>query len=559
MTTIQPVSASDSSALPRARTTLPDASRAALTRAVLLHALALGVAGDLLLRFGFVGLGFPLWIALVALGALSLANRSDRFLPRETAGWLATAIGFASAMAWRDAEHLQAFDFLAVLLALGMSAVSLGAPRLALFAPRIRDTVWAGAAEIFSIAAGPAPLLFSGMALPAPQPAMRGRLRSAVRATLIALPLLIVFGALLRDADPVFASLLALPDLDIETLVSHVALIGFFTWIVAGWARGALLADLGRRRAPDRLPISLEMLDVTAALGALIALFAAYVATQLGWFFGGEAFLQARTGLTAAGYARQGFFQMVVVVVLVVPVLLGTRAAMQPGEAIERRHTMLSLPLLVLLGAMIVSAVLRMRLYVHYYGLTVERLDTLVFMGWLAVVLAWFALTVLRGRGRFFAAGAVVSGLATLALLNVVSPDRIVARVDIARSASGAPGTRPPLDLQHLASLSGEAVPLAVAAVLAPPPVLVDSAANAHAKRDRCVASGRLLSRRPSALEAGQRELHDAAWRRWNWGEARAEEVVAANAQALLNVQRASCPPRLPPSVRPRASEPAGR
>ena len=557
MTSLSSLHAPDADAGRRASATPGDAGRASLARTVLLHALALGVAADLLLRFGFTGLGFPLWVLLVALVAISLANRADRALPRETAAWLAAAVLFASAMAWRDAEHLQALDFLAVLLSLGMAAVSLGAPRLALFAPRLRDTVWAGAAQIVSIAAGPVPLLFQDAALSsAQQPRIRGRVRSVARAAVLTLPLLLVFGALLRDADPVFASLVALPDLDLEDVVPHVVLTCFFGWVVAGWARGALLADLARRRAPDRLPFSLEMLDVTASLGALIALFAAYVATQLGWFFGGEAFLQARTGLTAAEYARQGFFQMVVVVLLVVPLLLGTRAALAPGESLARRHTMLSVPLLLLLAAMIVSALLRMRLYVRYYGLTVERFDALVFMGWLAVVLAWFALTVLRGRGRLFAAGAVISGLATLAALNVASPDRIVARVNIARAASGAPGTAPALDLQHLGSLGGDAVPLAVAAMLAPPPAVADPAARARAAQDRCIASQRLLHRRPSARDVGARELEDARWRRWNWGASRAERVLAENAQALLEVQRATCPAGSRRAGRPRPNEP---
>ena len=536
----------------------PPASRTARAREVLAHAVALGVAADLLLRLGFDGLAFPIWVAIVALATLSLAQRFDRTLPGETAAWLGAAIAFASAMAWRDASHLQAFDFLAVLFSLGMAAVSLGAPQLALFAPRIRDTVWAGVSEIFSIAAGPAPLVFSDVAIPAPQPATRGRLRAVVRATLIALPLLIVFGALLRDADPVFASLLALPELDLETLFSHVALIGFFTWVAAGWARGALIADLARWRPPDRLPFALGLLDITTALGAVIALFALYVATQAGWFFGGEAFLQARTGLTAAEYARQGFFQMVVVVLLVVPLLLGTRAALQPGQALERRHTLLSVPLLVLLALMIVSAVLRMRLYVHYYGLTVERFDALVFMGWLALVLAWLAWTTLRGRGRMFAAGVVISGLSALALLNVASPDRIVARVNIARAAHDDAGWRPSLDLQHLASLSGEAVPLALAAVLAPARPAGEPVSDARAKQDRCEAAERLLGRRASAREIAQRELDGGAWRHWNWGEARARALIDANVQALLDVQRASCLPRMRPPARPRITEQAG-
>jgi hypothetical protein len=521
-----------------------------LARAILFHALLLGVSADLLMRDGPVGLGYAAWLLLLALATLSLVWRGSRRLPRETAVWLTTAIVFGAGLAWRDAGELQFLDFAATLFALGMAAIALGDPRSALFAARMRDTIWAGAAELRSIATGFVPLALRDVSLPLANEELRGRVRPALRALLIALPLLLVFGSLLRGADPVFASILALPELDFETIASHVVPIAFFTWVVAGWARGALIADLGRRRAPERLPLSLGMLDVTTALGVLNVLFALYVLTQLGWFFGGERFLQARTGLTAAEYARQGFFQMVWVVLLVVPLLLGTRAALRPGREVERRHTALALPLIALLGVMILSAMLRMRLYVHYFGLTTDRLYPLVFMGWLAVVLAWLALTVLRDMGRPFAAGAVMTGLATLAALNVAMPDVIVARVNVAR-ANAALARRDtlrgaqPLDLPHLAQLSGEAVPYAVAAVLAPPAGAAGSAERADADRSRCQAASLLLRRwQPSGTELARREADGAAWRRWNRGRTEGERVVATNAPALRAVQHAACPRR---------------
>ena len=60
---------------------------------------------------------------------------------------------------------------------------------------------------------------------------------------------------------------------------------------------------------PLRLPFQLGVLETTAALVTLNVLFGVFIAAQLGWLFGGEAFLRARTGLTAAEYARHGFFR----------------------------------------------------------------------------------------------------------------------------------------------------------------------------------------------------------------------------------------------------------
>ncbi len=516
---------------------------ASLARVILSHAIAVGVVADLLLRSGFTGPGFPVWLALLALATVAVASAGSRTVPHESLAWLATAIAFGVGMAWRDAGALQSLDFVATLFALGMAAVSLGDARSALFATRMRDTLWAGAVVIGSVAAGAVALVLRDIMPPAgasraPRDATP-RAGPALRAALIALPIVLIFGILLRDADPVFASFLALPDVDVATIASHVVVSGFFAWVMAGWARGAMLADLAPGRAPNRLPFSLGMLDVTVVLGALNLLFALYVATQLGWLFGGEQFLQARTGLTVAEYARQGFFQMVWVALLVIPVLLITRAALRDGAALERRHTALAIPLLLLLGAMILSAVLRMRLYVQYFGLTLDRLYPLVFMGWLVAVLAWLALTVLRGDGRFFAAGAVVAGLATLAALNVVVPDVVVARVNIARAASGAS-----LDLQHLASLGGEAMPLVVPAVLAPQPFTSEPAARDATNGARCAAARTLLRRwGPSSRRVIRREEDSAWWRGWNRGEAVAERAVRAQARDLREVIHSSCAP----------------
>jgi hypothetical protein len=510
---------------------------APIARAILLHACLLGVAADLLLRDGFTGPGFPVWLLLLASSTISLVWRDGRALSVEGGLWLAVAVVFGSAMASRDSESLQVFDFLATLFALGMTAVALGDPRAGLLAQRMRDTIWAGARVIRSVAIGIIPLALRDVALPVDRQVLSSRYRPALRAALIALPLLFVFGSLLRSADPVFASIVALPEIDTGELASHVVVFGFFTWVAAGWARGAVLAGDSPARAPERLPFSVGRADVTAALGVLNLLFGLYVLTQLGWFFGGERFLQERTGLTAAEYARQGFFQMVWVVLLVVPLLLGTRAALRPEKDLERWHTALSLPLLGLLGVMIVSAVLRMRLYVHYYGLTIDRLYPLVFMGWLTFVLAWLAVTVLRGRGRLFAAGATVVGLLILASLNVIVPDVIVARVNLHRAERGAE-----LDLAHLASLGGEASALVTGALLASTPPVMEGPARVAFDHDRCVAASTLLERwGPSSAAAERHATRTAGWRGWNAGEARAMGVVWERARELRAIQHQTC------------------
>ena len=506
---------------------------------LLWQAAMLGLSGDALLRDGPAGPGLAIWVAILALAALSLTWSAGRRVPKEAALWLGTAVLLASCLVWRDTEALRFFDIVATMGVLGLAAISLRDPGLALAAPRLRDTMWAGLAVALSTARGIVPLALRELFTGDRRAGAREHARTALRLALIVAALLFVFGGLLRSADPIFASLVSLPDLDVETIVSHLFLMGFCAWIAGGWAYGALVESPTRLRAPDRFPLTLRALDLTTALGTLTVLFGAYVLTQLGWFFGGERFLHATTGLTAAQYARQGFFQMAFVVALVVPLLLATRAVLAPEPAIARRHTLLSLPIVVLLGAMILSAALRMRLYVHYYGLTTERLYTLVFMGWLAIVLALLATTVLRGQGRLFAGGSVISAIAILIGLHVAVPDLVVARVNLARAASGESKT--PLDLAYLARLSGDAVPLAVEATLAAPTAQQRSDpfdADAH-----CAASSRLLNQWGPASRVVVRRQRLGAWRTWNAGEEQAVRAVGERSADLRRMRHATCTP----------------
>jgi len=508
-----------------------------LARRIAGHALLLGLAGDALLRDLPVGTAFPVWIALLVLAMTAAAWSDGRAISREAAAWLAAAIFFSCGLVWRDSTTLQVLDVFATLGSLGMAAIALSDARAALLAARFRDTVWAAGSLAVTMMVGFLPLAFREMFTAESREGVASRTGRVIRAVLIAGALLLIFGTLLRDADPIFSSLVTLPQFDLGTIVSHVFVTAFYAWLVSGWARGALLVDVGKYRAPNQIPFSVSLLDITTALGTLNALFTVFVVAQLGWFFGGEEFLRARTGLTAAAYARQGFFQMLSVALLVVPLLLVTRATLKPGRDLERRHTVLSIPLIALLGAILFSAAMRMKLYVHYYGLTTERLYPLVFMAWLGVVLLWLALTVLRGRGRPFIAGVAVSGLVVLAALNVAAPDAFVARFNLARAATAGRDAQTVLDLENLANLSGEAADIAVRATLAQRSPLDTNDVLA----ERCNAASTLLRRWGPASLIKMRSVTEDSWRFWNAGQDAALRTVGASSAALRRVVHQDC------------------
>lgn len=535
------ISATLASITPSSPSGVTKAAPSRLALAILTHGVLLGVSADVLLRDGRPGIAVPLWIALAGITLVSLTRRDGRGVGAEPIGWLLTGVLFACGLAWRDSGFLQAFDMIAAIAAFAMAAIALGNKEAALLAEQFRSTAWAAAALVRQVVAGCPMLVLSEFTASHQRGRATSRLLPALRAALIAGVLLVVFGSLLRGADPIFASLVDLPDFDVRRVLSHGFVIGFICWVTSGWALGALGPGLRLRRAPSSFPIELSALDVTTALGTLNVLFSVFVIAQLGWLFGGEAFLHERTGLTAAQYARKGFFEMVWVVLLVTPLLVATRALLPGDRSLARRHTVLSLPLMILLGAIILSAGMRMQLYVRYYGLTVDRFYPMVFMGWLGFVLAWLGVTVLRGRGRIFIAGAAVSGLAVLAGLNVLAPDAFVARFNIARAehTRGAAGTEP--DLLHMSQLSGDTADLATRSVLTASAGVVGTTRVAERERERCYAALTLLRRWGPTSPAALRREADGAWRFWNSGEQAAVRAVRAHSEELRTVQHASC------------------
>ncbi|MHB1223713.1 MAG: DUF4153 domain-containing protein [Gemmatimonadaceae bacterium] len=500
---------------------------------MLAGAVLAGVLADPLLRDGPWGVGLLVWMVAFAIVVVVLTREIGRPLSNESRLWLAVAVLFAAGLSWRDAGILQFFDVLAMLTALVLLAMSIDAipvPGLAL--ARVRDLIGAAFGTGLDVATGVIPLVIRDAELhTALRPSNGGSVRRIGRALVITAPILLVFTLLLTRADPVFGSFFTFPDVDVEVVLSHVVVAGFFTWVVAGWLRRSLLAHPGVAGTPATpLPLTLGVTDVTFALGALNVLFAAFVVVQIGWLFGGEALVLSTTGLSYADYARRGFFELTCVAGLLLPVLLGVRALI-PGadDRTLRYYRGLALSLVVLLGAMMFSAGARMRLYMQYYGISTDRLYATAFMIWLAVVFAWLAFTVLRSRPRTFAAGLVVSGFVVLLTLNVMNPDALVARANLARGdaeRAGAAGADP----RYVASLGGDAVPALVRALAAP-----EAAVDTAAAGERCVAAAILLDR----WTGEKRARMDRNWTQWNLARSRATRAVRARETALRQL---ACP-----------------
>lgn len=476
---------------------------------ILLAALMLGVLGDALLRVMPWGLNLTLWVMAIAVAVMLLA-RNQVSWAAERRRLAIPLILFAAFTAWRDSSLLKVLDVGAVLAVFS----------LALARPRLGSIRLAGAVEyaLGAFLAGIQATL--GIVLLAlgdiqwkelPQSGWSRRAFGLGRGLVLAIPLLLVFGALFMAADAVFAGLVKdLLDIDLVKLFTHLFIIGFATWIVGGYLRGLLLGK-ETPMALNGLPksLSLGIIEIGTVLGLLDLLFLSFVIVQLRYLFGGAALVHVTAGLTYAQYARRGFFELVTVAALVLPLLLGAHWLLNKAEAQAKRIFRLRAGAqLLLLLVVMVSAVQRMRLYQNEYGLTELRLYTTAFMGWLAVVFLWFAATVLRGYRERFVFGALVAGFLLLAALHVLNPDTLIVRTNVALAQAGRR-----FDASYAASLSADAVPALVASL----PKL------SQAERSKAAACILAIWLPPI----------DSDWRAWNWSRRQAWRVMGANLSRL--------------------------
>ena len=452
-------------------------------------ALLLGLLGDGLLRATPWGINILLWVSVLLGGGYWLARRLNSTLHGE-GKWLAVpALVFAGGFAWRDSGTLRAVDFCGLLCCLGVGAARSQAGQIRLAG--LWDYLGEIARSVFQSVFGIFPLLLKDIGWETvPRGGWLPRVLAAGRGLLLVLPLLLLFGALLTAADAVYQKLVAgFFHFDPSVFVGHFFLTLFVAVLTAGFGRRLLLPQATGPERLSKLP-TLGTVEIATILGLLNLLFLSFVLVQLRYFFGGAATVASTAGLTYPQYARSGFFELVWVAALVLPLLLSLhRLQDTQNPRAQRLFSAQAAVQVVLLSVILASAMLRMKLYQDTCGLTELRFYTMAFMGWLAVVFFWFTLTVLRGRRQHFAFGAALAAFALIVGLHILNPDAVIVRTNAARM--------PKFDTDYVLSLSADAVPALVAALPSLPPA---TKAEVTAK----------------LLPLYSRDPND--WRSWNWG-----------------------------------------
>lgn len=273
-----------------------------------------------------------------------------------------------------------------------------------------------------------------------------------VRPVLVTAALLLVFVPLLAGADAAFARLLGqiTPDEAAGGPITLFLVVGLGT-IGAAF----LLASPRQVDETGDLPRTVARRDWVLPVGALVVLFAAFVAVQVNTLFAGDEHVITTPDLTYADYARSGFWQLLAVTVLTLGVIAVVARFARLDSPTDRQWLRGLLGALSVLTLVIVaSAITRMWLYQQAYGFTVLRVVVTACELWLGVVYVLVLAAGVRLRGRWLARAVVGTGFAALVGLAALNPDRLIAERNIERyEATGK------IDVWYLAGLSDDAVP----------------------------------------------------------------------------------------------------
>lgn len=241
----------------------------------------------------------------------------------------------------------------------------------------------------------------------------------------IAFPILVLILALLSSADPVFAR-----------LVSNIFQLNwifksffgvFVTFLISFMLIYGFLRFLKKYQAKDN-PERLKKWNFALTIPLLSLLSLSYIifsCIQIFYLFLGRFTLP--TGYSYSAYAREGFFQLLLVSLINIVLVLFVLWFFKEHLSVKILLTVLSLSTYI----MIASSAVRMFLYIQNYHLTPLRIFVLWALLLLVFLLTGVLLFIYRENFPLFRYSLLVSSF-LFALLSLARPDYIVASYNLA-------------------------------------------------------------------------------------------------------------------------------
>ncbi|MDQ3529550.1 MAG: DUF4173 domain-containing protein [Actinomycetota bacterium] len=482
----------------------------------------LGVLFQLLFWDVLPGLAVPEFVLAVLAAVVGVARRQGTVASAQTVVVMAVAAAFALAVAVRAEPVTTVVNVFVVLGALAVLVHAYPTDHWIRYG--LRDWLLAALRLAGHEITGAPGLVGAARRTSAAQPTASGLRRALplLRGVALLLPVLAVFSVLLASADVIFAQrLTALGDLvrlpRLDQAVGRFLLAATVTYLIAG----ALWHQLHRRQqrvlADQAVPRMLGFSEAAIVLVGVDLLFAAFVAVQARYFFGGQAAVLVQ-GMTYAEYTRRGFAELVVVAVVSLCLHLALAGLTRRETRAQRvAFTALTTALTGLVLVILASSFARLLLYEQAFGFTRARAVAHVFMVWLALLLVALLWLELRDRVRWFLLASLVAAVGFAATLNVVGVDALIVRQNLARAQAGAE-----LDVTYLAGLSPDAVPALTQAL----PTL-DAATAADVR---------------AALGCVGAETWDGDWRSLRLADVRARQALAGVTSDAAVREQEGCP-----------------
>ncbi|HSS34804.1 MAG TPA: DUF4173 domain-containing protein, partial [Patescibacteria group bacterium] len=244
---------------------------------------------------------------------------------------------------------------------------------------------------------------------------------------------------------------------------------------------------------------SLGWAEATVVLVAIDLVFAAFVAIQVAYLFGGLDTLAA-SGQTYSEYATRGFHELVAVAILAGAIILSLEALVVDRR--PRIYVAAATCLLILTAVVLTSAFLRLRLYQDAYGWTELRFYVFTAIVGLGLSIGLVVVLLIRDQSRWAIHGLGLIVLFVAVGVNLVGPHAFVAGQNLARAADPTlvpPGGKSGLDARYVLGLSDDAVP-----------TLVDALSRIPEPDRSTIADG--LRRRAAEVAADPSLDSPAAW-----------------------------------------------
>lgn len=298
----------------------------------------------------------------------------------------------------------------------------------------------------------------------------RHNLSKVIIGIAIAIPFLLVIGVLFVSADAFIQKTLSdfFGTQNLQQAIGRT-IWDIFAFIFFASAGSMMISRLSEGRRPEHRHIEHHTDHVIAStfLISLNILFAIFIGFQIVYFFGGETFVREH-GLVYASYAREGFFQLLWVAIIVTGVIAAIYRITGMRHWLIRSFSIL---LILQTGVVIVSALRRMMLYIDTYGLSVQRFWAISVIYVIAAIL----LMGIIGMIGKFAYLSIVKGIAVCVLAPVsasllINVESMVAHYNVDRFLAG---TSNQMDIAYLTTLSSDAVPALVKLAEQQPDIMI--------------------------------------------------------------------------------------